>query len=52
MIRRNELTLEHIMHERGKNFVDDRISAQLHMELRRMENKEKKKSEVIVVSRK
>lgn len=52
MIRRNELTLEHIMHERGKNFVDDRISAQLHMELRRMENKEKKKSEIIVVSRK
>lgn len=36
-IRRNKLTLEHIMHERGKLVAEDRVLADLHRELRNIE---------------
>jgi len=34
MIRRNKLTLEHIMHQRGKNVAEDKACTNLHRELR------------------
>lgn len=37
MMRRNKLTLEHIMHERGKNEAEDQLLAKLHVELRNLE---------------
>jgi hypothetical protein len=51
MMRRNKLTLEHIMHERGKNVAEDQLLAKLHVELRNLESKEKGPTEVITVSR-
>ena len=50
MIRRNKLTLEHIMHQRGKVEAEDRIFADLHQELRNLE-KQTRPKEVIYVSR-
>jgi len=51
MMRRNKLTLEHIMHERGKNVAEDQLLAKLHVELRNLESREKGPTEVITVSR-
>lgn len=50
MIRRNKLTLEHIMHERGKNVAEAEVLADLHRQLRNLERKEKQ-AEIITVSR-
>ena len=50
MIRRNKLTLEHIMAERGKHVAEDKVIAELHQELRNLEAKEKA-GEVITIVR-
>lgn len=50
MIRRNKLTLEHIMAERGKHVAEDKVIAQLHRELRDLEAKEKT-GEIITIVR-
>ena len=51
MMRRNKLTLEHIMHERGKHVAEDKVLAQLHEDLRNAEKREKGPSEIITVTR-
>lgn len=50
-MRRNKLTLEHIMHERGKHTQEDKVLAQLHQELRDLEKREKGPGEIITVTR-
>ena len=50
MIRRNKLTLEHVMHERGKQVAEARMLAGLHEELRNLERQAKPK-EIITVTR-
>ena len=50
MMKRNRLTLEHIMHERGKNTAEDFACANLHKELRELEKRLKPK-EIITLSR-
>ena len=50
VIRRNRLTLEHVMHERGRHVAEDRALVELHRELRNLEQKEKPQ-QIITVSR-
>ena len=50
MIRRNKLTLEHIMHQRGKNQVEDNILIKLHVQLRDIEKKLKPQSIITVTA--
>lgn len=50
MIRRNNLTLEHVMHERGKQVAEDKVLAELHRELRHLESRERPQ-QIITVSR-
>lgn len=48
VIKRNRLTLEHIIHNRGKEEAEDRACANLHQELRVLENQVRPK-EVITL---
>jgi len=41
MIRRNKLTLEHVMHELGRYVAEGKVLAELHRELRHLEAKQK-----------
>ena len=50
MIRRNKLTLEHIMAERGKHVAEDKVITELHQELRNLEAKQKA-GEIITIVR-
>lgn len=50
MIRRNKLTLEHIIHQRGKNATEDEACADLHRELRLLEQQLKPK-DIITIQR-
>ena len=52
MIRRNRLTLEHVMHERGRNEAEGKVLAELHKELRDLEARQKPQmGHIITVSR-
>ena len=52
MIRRNKLTLEHIMHNRGKDQADAQLLTRLHQELRNIEGVQNGRPKQIITLRK